>query len=510
MKSVFKRVGAALLLLAPALPVSADKPLFVQTCNRSTLCGATVVQFEEASDYPRRPVFLEPDGQNVSPIGGGSEKLGKYAVQFTGSNFLWASSGGVFGPYFTIALWVYPTVLGSTNQIQYLVSEDGDNIPGNALYLQNQAGLLKAVIDIRDGADPKSGAHVTATWSADISRNAWHLIVARARPQYMKQGATNGVAAGELSIQVDNGTPVTTSVTVPLNTGGGRLFAGKTNTKGSEGYYTGYMDQAAFDGVRWTDDETKQYWNNGGGLDWPFVSANSAYTSPTCSFRGDAASSIAANGGLKDDASGGSDTSAQNGSLSFTAGGPLGYSASVNTNYAPNALLEVVPNSGPWTVEGWFKPTSTLISASPFALGLFDSATTPYLEVYWDKATGKFTLEIYNGTTTYSLPDTAVGEGVSVGTWYYFSARFDGNTTYKVAINNGTGVTGTSSVKWTLGSGNGGSEPIIGAHGHGHPNIEAGGVEVSQVNWYRNVNLSDSELTSRYNVGSGRSCCPTK
>jgi hypothetical protein len=200
-------------------------------------------------------------------------------VQFSGSNFLWAPTGGAFpADWFTLAVWVYPTVLGSTNQIQYLLSEDGDNVPGNALYLQNQAGLLKAVIDIRDGIDPKNGTHITATWGSDISRNAWHLIIARLRPKTF-------ISNGELSIQVDNGTPVAATVSVASNGGGGRLFAGKTNQKGSEGYFTGYMDQLAIAGVRWTDQETAFYWNGGGGLGYPFVTGNTAYSTPTATWR---------------------------------------------------------------------------------------------------------------------------------------------------------------------------------------------------------------------------------
>ena len=259
MKKLLKSMCAVLVLVGLTVPAVADKPLLVQTCTRSTLCVATVVQFEEGSDYPRRPLFLEPEGANIAQSTS-PRKIGKAAVQFSGSNFLWAGTGGAFpDSWFTVAVWVYPTVLGSSNQIQYLLSEDGDNIPGNALYLQNQAGLLKAVIDIRDGIDPKNGAHITATWASDISRNAWHLIIARFRPKTF-------ISNGELSIQVDNGTPVTTAVSIATNSSGGRLFAGKTNQKGSEGYLTGYMDQLAIAGVRWTDQETAFYWNGGGGL----------------------------------------------------------------------------------------------------------------------------------------------------------------------------------------------------------------------------------------------------
>jgi hypothetical protein len=479
-------IAATAVMLLAGASAYADKPLLVQSCTRSTLCGATVVQFEEASDYPRRPLFLEPEGSSVSPIGSGSQKQGQNAVQFSGSNFLWAPGGGAFGQYFTVAVWVYPTVLGSSNQIQYLLSEDGDNIPGNALYLQNLSGLLKAVIDIRDGVDPRNGAHVTATWSADISRNAWHLIIARLRPQYVKQGATNGVAAGELSIIVDNGTPVTTSVTVPLNTGGGRLFAGKTNQKGSEQYFTGYMDELAIAGDRWNDTQTAFYWNNGGGLSYPFVTANPSYTSTHATWRLDKVNPDLVT--LPDDSGAGCDlTPVGTITVNSTNPPPAGlpqFSASFGgTQYATTAFAGCQGQnlgSQAFSVDGWVRFSGVASAQTIFTHGSY---------VVKLSATGS--LQITNGTVT-----ATDSSALSANTWYYFVARFDGST-FKIAHNGASGGSVAGSAVSTTGNYQLGS-PASGINGR-----------LAMVSAYHSA-LSDAEVALHYASGSGVACCPFK
>jgi hypothetical protein len=476
---------------------------YVQTCTRSTLCDATVVQFEEASDYPRRPLFLEPDGTNVAPIGSGSQKLGKYAVNFTGSNFLWAPTGGAFpAGWFTVAVWVYPTVLGATNQKQYLLSEDGDNVPGNALYLQNQAGSLKAVIDLRDGIDPKNGTHITATSSGDISRNAWHLVVARLRPKTF-------ISNGELSIQVDNGTPVTASVAVATWGGGGRLFAGKTNQPGSEAYFTGYMDQLAVAGVRWTDQETAFYWNGGAGLQYPFITGNTAYTTPTSTWRMDRfEASGSQTKSIVDDAAGGVDTvSTIPSGITIVSGSscPLSgidctaFNGSIGTyvDFGPTPPVSD-PGSQPWTLEGWVYLSNLLNTAYIYSLDYYNAVTQtdyPYVQVRVTTS-GVLTLAWSGG----SVADTSA---LSTGTWYYFVARYDG-TNYKISHNGPSGGSTT------------GSATVVGPNA----SLKIGNISdltkaslsgrLSMLSWYKGVSLSDSEVTAHYNSGSGRACCPFK
>ena len=326
----------AALGVGTAALVFADRPSLLVSCTRSSLCsGAVVMQFEEASDYPRRPLLLEPEGANVSPIGAGSQKLNNYAVQFTGSNFLWSQSGGVFpGSWFTIAMWVYPTTAGSSGQAQTLVSEDGDNQSGNTLDLYNAAGAgIAPRIRIRDGIDPKNGPTISATWGSNISLNSWHLIVARLRPKTF-------ISNGELSVQVDNGTPVTSAVSVATWGGGGRLFVGKTNTRGSENYYTGYMDQLAIAGIRWTDQETGLYWNAGAGLQYPFITGNTAYSTPTSHWRFDRLTPR-----ILDDAAGFNDASVAGGNVALGTGGPFGYSADFTAGYVSAASANFDPSS---------------------------------------------------------------------------------------------------------------------------------------------------------------------
>jgi len=496
-------IAAAAAMLTVGSSAYADKPLLVQSCTRSTLCGATVVQFEEASDYPRRPLLLEPEGANVASVGSGSQKLGSSAVQFSGSNFLWAPRGGIFGPYFTVGVWIYPTVLGSTNQIQYLLSEDGDNIPGNAIYLKNVAGVLKAGVWLRDGLDAKNGS-VIAVETGNLSLNAWHLLVMRARPRYALSTATGGLADGELSVIIDNGTPATAAINKPVTSDGGRLFVGKNNVKGSENYYTGYMDQLVISGARWTDQEAAFYWNSGAGLLYPFITGAAGYTTPTSEWRCDRnyAGNDQSQWQLGDDASGGADTTINtagyvqwstqvnpvNGGKAFQFLGtnPASYMQLDNTNE------NLKPYTGPWTFEGWVRFDDVI---HDYAI-VSDNASGTHAEIGLQGSSSKLMLS-WNDGSSHTLLDSSA---LSANTWYFFVVRFDGST-YKISHNGTSGGSVAGNAATTFGW------KYLGAEGGSTKNIKG---HISFLGWYKGVALSDTEVGNLYNSGSGRECCPVK
>jgi len=161
---------------------------------------------------------------------------------------------------------------------------------------------------------------------------------------------------------------------------------------------------------------------------------------------------------------------------------------------SPNQNLHT--DNRAFTVDGWFKVTSAGTTQGLVA----NRSGNNGWKVYLNGGTNKLNFEWGDGTTNVVLADTTT---ISAGTWYYFVARHDGASSFKISVNGTSGGSTTSAI-----DSSNSDLFFFGTTDDGTSNKLTG--SLSSIGYYKGSNLSDAEVGLHYNSGAGRECCPVK
>lgn len=356
------------------------------TCNKSIMCDGLLGVFEfetvagsgHAIGYNSYGLLdlSEPPGVTMS---NGTAKFGTGSVNFAGtvSSYLYTTTPlGIMGngPW-TITFWARPTNTTATPQV--ILSERESNNDGTEIYLTASGGLLSANVTVYNAL---TGTAVTAT-SGTFSGSTYHKITVTLLP-------SNPLVTGEVTIQVDNGTRVSTSLgTSPkilVKSSGAPLYVGKRNISGSEAPFYGDLDNLHFSAGPWPTSTATLDWNSGSGRAYPYDTGINRNRALTCSVGGDKYDKLCEgvvhsyameeiSNSTRLDSAGTMDLQECPGHTVATATGKFGtYAASFDgtgdtlVSYNSGAVL----HDGWWTVKMWVYPT--VVSSAQGLGGTYD------------------------------------------------------------------------------------------------------------------------------------------